>query len=289
DCSVIGLLPRSITLQSVQSSIRILMRRTPLCSIEQANDPCFISDQLAELQRAYNLSACTRNTYLKNLNGYMIWLEKRGVIQHNNLRKAERATQTIREQPCLTKSEIDSVITYLQNYEFQYKLEKSRNLLFVTLLAYTGARKCELLDLNWEDVFQESGQWKIRVSGRKQKARVRYYNCPEAIISYYKKYMHLRGMKKYTCPKLFVSVRTGSPWTSSGVNRFYKRVYLGTGVRFSGHRVRRYVATRLDREGLSLHKISRYLGHQRISTTELYIARSGSLTEDGGVIMEKLL
>ncbi|MEL7002371.1 MAG: site-specific integrase [Bacteroidota bacterium] len=248
-----------------------------------------MSDLLADLRRTYDWSACTRNTYLKNLNSYMIWLEKRGVIQNNNLRKAERATQNIREQPCLTECEIDKVKTYLQNHKFQYTLEKSRNLLYVSLLTYTGARKCEVLDLNVEDIFQKSDQWKIRVSGRKQKARVRYYNCPEIIIEHYQKYMHLRRMKAYTCPKLFVSVQTGSPWTSSGANRFYKRVYLATGVRFSGHRVRRYVATELDKKGLSLHKISRYLGHQRISTTELYIARSGSLTEDGGMIMEKIL
>lgn len=268
-----------ISLKSVRDGIRTLLRHTSLCSIEHANDRCLVSDLLYDLRQKRNFSAITRNTYLKNLNSYLIWLEKRNIIDTNHLRKAEKATEPIREQPCQTKREIEQVLHYIRTRKYQIPLGRYRDLLLVWLLSFTGARTCELINMHVDDCYQTKKGWQIRVCGRKQKARVRYFSCPQHIQEIYSRYMDIRLEQGIHCPTLFVSLKSKSPWTAEGAKKLFCRIERATGIKFSGHRVRRFVATRLNEEGFNIKEISRYLGHQRTSTTELYIARTGALTE----------
>ncbi|MEM9678972.1 MAG: site-specific integrase [Bacteroidota bacterium] len=274
-----------ISLKSIQSGIRTLLRYTPLCSIEQANNQKLVSDILLNLQKERNLSASTKNTYLKNLNSYMIWLEKRDIIETNNLKKAEKSIMPLREQPCQTKAEIEQIMHYINTRPYRNKLCRLRDLLFIYTLCFTGARTCELLDMTLEDCYKTQKEWQLRISGRKQKARIRYYTCPQYIHEVYEQYISLRFQYGYNSHALFVSTKDGRPWSSEGVKTFFQRIREATGVRFSGHRIRRYVATRLNEQGLQIKDISRYLGHQRTSTTELYIARTGILTKACSEIM----
>lgn len=55
--------------------------------------------------------------------------------------------------------------------------------------------------------------------------------------------------------------------------------------RFSFHSLRRYAATRLASQGVSMVLIQRILGHQQLSTTERYLGRSN---EDLRATMEVL-
>jgi len=279
-------LGRSVhTLRSVRSAIRNLMRSSNLRSIEQANTPCYMSDLLLEIQHRKNLTACTRNTYLKNLNTYMIWLEKRGIIDENRLRKAEKSTEPQIEQPCQTKEEIQQVIEHTQTRDYFHILGRDRDILFLRLLCFTGARRCELLDMHMNDIYINDGMWTIRIYGRKRKGRIRYYSCPNYILEIYHRYKKERMLTGITISALFISLRTGKPWTLDAVNLFYRRVSRETGIAFSGHRVRRYVATKLHYSGLSLYEIGEYLGHTREQTTRLYIRRTKALTQKASRLM----
>ena len=186
-----------IWLKSVQDGIKVILRHTSIVSIEQANNPCLVSDLLLELQKERSISATTRNTYLKSLKSYMIWLEKRGIIAQNNLRKAEKSTEPIRGATLPTKREIEEVLYHLTTRKYLLHLGRLRNLLFVWLLSYTGARNCELLNMEIGDCYKSRDGWKIRISGRKQKARVRYYSCPQHIQEVYEQYVTLRNQKGF--------------------------------------------------------------------------------------------
>lgn len=274
------------TVKSARHGIRVIIRRCGIYSIEQANNTKWLTQVTLDLQAQYDLKGNTRNTYLKNLNTYFIWLEKNEYITENKVRKAPKSTAVFNEQNCLSREQVTLIFEHLRTRQFSSKLERLRTLLFVELLAYTGARPCELLAMQYDSIYQDAGGWIIKIAGRKLKGRIRYYHCPQHLIHKFVSYTETRkGFNRYEDP-LFVSMSSFDGWTKSGVDSFFKRLSAEVGFRVSSYAFRRYVATHLNAEGMAIQDIGRHLGHLRTSTTERYIERSGILTRTTSKAME---
>ena len=79
-----------ITVKSVRDALNVVMRHTGLVTIEQLNAPSILDNALLKLQIERNHKASTRNTYIKALNTYFIWLYKNHFIQENNITRIEK-------------------------------------------------------------------------------------------------------------------------------------------------------------------------------------------------------
>ena len=276
-----------LTIRSVRDGIRVLIRNTRVCSIEQLNDPKLLTQITLDMQEKYGLQSNTRNTYIKNLNTYFIWLEKNEYIAENRVRKAPKSAPTFNEKKCLNNEQVLKLFEYLRTRKFSCKLERLRTLLYVEVLAFTGARPVELLAMQIDAIYQDdTGDWKIRINGKKHKGRPRYYDCPQYIAHRFLSYMQTRQESGRYEDALFISMSSFSGWTKSGVDSFFKRLSAEIGFRISSYPFRRYVATHLNAQGISIKDIGRHLGHLKTSTTELYIERSGILTNTTSKAME---
>lgn len=164
-------------------------------------------------------------------------------------------------------------------------LERARNILAIDLLRFTGLRPCELLDLTTSAIYRENGRWILAVHGRKQHARVRYYECPKFIIDSFKHYMALRADYSRWETPLFISMSNKEGWTVSGLQNFFKKLSRELGFRVNAYGFRRFVATAMSEKGVARDDMSRFLGHTRFTTTDLYIERHCRLTLNAGMAM----
>lgn len=275
------------TIESVRDGLRVIARHAGVYTIEQANNPQKMSEKLLQMKKERSHSHSSYNTYRKNLQTYFIWLARQGYISENNVSKIEKATEKRREQLVLSQKQVEQITGFLHAHTFTCRIERSRNIFLVDLLRFTGARPSEILDLKIESIQKKNKkEWTLCIDGKKQKGRLRSYPMPRFLIDSYLHYVRQRADVR-DHDWLFIS-RRGAKWTRSGINCFFKKISKEMGFRVNPYSFRRYVATYLDAEGVPLKGIMRHLGHTRVSTTELYIERSGRLTEESSNAMAQL-
>lgn len=275
-----------ITVKGVKDGLKFAIRRLNILSIEDLNDPRIIEEALFTYKEANHIKNSTFNSYRKNFNTYCIWLEKMQYIKENLISKVEKCKQEQNEQLTLNEEQVRKVIVQIHDRR-QTRLERFRNTFFIDLLRFTGARPCELLNARIKDVRRENDGYKIVIHGKKQKGRNRYYKFSSFVRDSYEAYMAFRRDKRPNEEKLFVSCSKKTGWTHDGMKRLFARISKELGFTVTAYSFRRYVATKLHKEGISLEKIANYLGHTRITTTQRYIERSCALTEDCSTIMAK--
>jgi integrase len=69
---------------------------------------------------------------------------------------------------------------------------------------------------------------------------------------------------------LIASQRHRQPFSTVTLSTLFKEIYELAGIRTSSHSGRRTFATRLNAKGIGMRTIQKLMGHQHISTTELY-------------------
>lgn len=277
------------TIKGTRDTLRFLIRHTGIASIEEMNRPGVLDEQLLRLQLERGFGLNTRKTYIKNLNTYFIWLYRNHIIEVNNVGRIERGRERAKEMPCLHKAEIDRLLAHLATRPYSTTVERSRNQLMIDILRFSGIRPCELLDLTTGAIYREKGRWVLAVQGRKQHARIRYYQCPDFIVDGFKHYMALRTDQQRWEESLFISLsRRGEALTVSGLQNLFKKLSRELGFRVNAYGFRRYVATQLSENGVAREDMSRFLGHARFSTTDLYIERNCTLTANASAAMTKL-
>lgn len=143
----------------------------------------------------------------------------------------------------------------------------SRNRAIVALLLDSGIRRGELVGLQPQDLLLSDGL--IRVTGKGE--RTRLVPLSTTVAEYITAWLRVRGTEP---GPLF--------WlTASGVKMLLRRIQAETGLHIFCHKFRHTSASKLVRSGVDLHSVKRILGHQNISTVEIY------LTLDAQEIREK--
>lgn len=143
-----------------------------------------------------------------------------------------------------------------------------RDELVLTLLAYTGIRKSELLNLNWEDINLGNKYITIRNTKNKTDRVIPIHNRVFALLDKY-----LSQRLPINNPALFVG-EGGNRLHSNSLRCLFKRSIKLSGLNNKGytiHSLRHTFATRLLGKDVSLIKIKNLLGHKSIESTEIYL------------------
>ena len=162
--------------------------------------------------------------------------------------KARRALPDV-----LTLDEIDALVR-----TFDITTAKgSRDSAIVEVLYSTGLRVTELVSLTISDLF--FGEGYIRIVGKGDKQRI----VPIGAVARDKiqLYMELRRPKVPSERTLFLNNR-GTPLTRVMVFNIIKQI--------SPHTLRHSYATHLIEAGANIRQVQELLGHESISTTEVY-------------------
>lgn len=145
-----------------------------------------------------------------------------------------------------------------------------RDSALLELLYSTGVRVSELVSIQLRDV--ELSENRIRIVGKGNKERYVLYGeiCKEKVLRYVEDGRNtlLKGNKS---AYLFLN-KNGRQLTTRGVREIINRllVQAGESMHISPHMLRHTFATHMLNEGADLRTVQELLGHENLSTTQVY-------------------
>jgi len=179
----------------------------------------------------------TRAIFIRTINACWNWGLKQGLIDKAN--KLEGDTRGEPRQRVYTADELDLLFNQITDEDFNA---------FVHFAYYTGARSGEIRSLSRENVLDES----LVVNGKTGRRIVKLNSQAQKIIQ------HQDPLWSYS--KDFVSHK---------FKKEVRRLGIKDG-RF--HDLRRTFGLNLIKQGMSIYKVSKLLGHSSVRTTEQHYA-----------------
>ena len=167
----------------------------------------------------------------------------------------------------LSVEEIDRIISQI---DLTTK-EGQRNKAMIETMYSCGLRVSELCSLKMEDLFLDEGFIRVTGKGSKQRLVPISGRAIHEINLYLTDRCHI-DIKPGAEPYLFLSIRRGRPLTRVMVFDIVKNLTAMAGINktVSPHTFRHSFATHLLEGGANLRAIQCMLGHEKISTTEIY-------------------
>ena len=164
--------------------------------------------------------------------------------------------------------EVDKIIAAID----LSKNEGERNRAIIETLYGCGLRVSELIDLKISDLFFEEGFIKVTGKGDKQRF-VPISDYTVKFINIYKDQVRVhQDIKPEATDTLFLN-RRGNGLTRAMIFTIVRRLTEAAGIRkkVSPHTFRHSFATHLLENGADLRAIQQMLGHESITTTEVYV------------------
>ena len=211
------------------------------------------------------LTARTKAHYLSVLNSffkYMIFMNK---INNNPCELIRNPKMEKKLPKYLTKDEIEKLLDIKLIKPIDY-----RNKAMLELLYATGTRISELLNLELNHI--DFDECIIRVTGKGKKDRIipignTAINYLKLYINDYRKFI----LKTKTNNYVFLN-KNGEKMSRQGFFKILKELAHNAGItkELSPHTLRHSFATHLLNNGADLRIIQELLGHENLSTTEIY-------------------
>ncbi|MCK4282808.1 MAG: tyrosine recombinase XerC [Candidatus Brocadiae bacterium] len=146
-----------------------------------------------------------------------------------------------------------------------------RDLAILETLYGAGLRVGELVGLDHDDVDLSSGMLRVRGKGKKERIAPAG-RCAAAAIKDYLARAGGGGPPRLDPHALFVNVRAGRRLTARSVRRIMRKYALMAGLNpaLSPHSLRHSFATHMLSSGADLRAVQELLGHENLSTTQIY-------------------
>jgi len=201
-------------------------------------------------------------TVLKSFYDYMLDIELINVNPCENIKSPKLEKK-------LPKFLTEEEVLKLLNIKCQKPIDY-RNKAMLEVLYATGMRITELLNLQLSNINENDGVVKVMGKGRKERIipigeiTIKYLNL---YINNYRKFILNTKQSEY----VFVNYN-GSRMSRQGFFKILKRLCNEAGIKkeISPHVIRHSFATHLLNNGADLRIIQELLGHENISTTEIY-------------------
>lgn len=262
---------RGLSQNSIESYALDLQKLTRwLDENEIESGPEKISEQTIQefiYQIAKQMNPRSQSRIISSLRGFFNYLIFEEYRNTNPLELIE-SPKTGRKLPdTLSESEIDSIIHAID----LSKPQGERNRAILETLYGCGLRVSELVQLKISDLFFEEGFIKVTGKGDKQ----RFVPISEATIKYITIYKN-EVRSHQDIPSEFKDFlflnRRGKPLTRAMIFTIIKRLTEKAGIskNVSPHTFRHSFATHLMENGADLRAIQQMLGHESITTTEVY-------------------
>ena len=257
------------TVQSYRLDVQKLMRYLQTHSITA--DPVDIKVELIQkflYELAKNTNARTQSRVISGLRSFFDYLVYDNYRKSNPLEQIE-APKIGRKLPdTISVLEIDKIVAAID----LSKPLGERNRAIIETLYSCGLRVSELTHLKISDLFFEEGFLKVTGKGDKQRFVPIGVNTQKFINLYRQHWRSLIEIDIEHKDTLFLNQR-GKQLTRAMIFTIVKKLAEKAGIQksISPHTFRHSFATHLLENGADLRAIQMMLGHESITTTEIYM------------------
>ena len=203
---------------------------------------------------------------LSSIKSFYHFLIYRNILDNDPTELLESPKIGLRLPEVLSLEEINSIVEAVD----LSKPEGQRNKAIIEVLYGSGLRVSELINLQLSKLYLDEGYMLVEGKGNKQRL---VPMSPEALkqIGLWKIDRNLLDIKKGNEDFVFLN-RRGSKLTRDMIFKIVKDLTHLAGIRknVSPHTFRHSFATHLLEHGANLRAIQQLLGHESITTTELY-------------------
>ena len=223
---------------------------------------------------SFSYSPATTARKIATLRSFYKWLLRQERISTNPMLLIRTPKQTKRLPKAINVDHVDKLLSMPDNHDTL----GARDRAILETLYSTGVRVSELVDLNRSDLDLQGQTLHIRGKGKRERivplgshamAAIRHYMT---LLEPDPRFRALRDQSRSepTVP-LFVN-KNGGRLSSRSVRRKLDKYLLQAGLdpSISPHTLRHSFATHLLDNGADLRSVQELLGHQSLSTTQIY-------------------
>jgi len=218
-----------------------------------------------------NYSASTMARKIATLRSFYKWADRTSIVKGNPMVMIRTPKQAKRLPKAITVEEIERLLSAPDDRE----LLGARDRAILETLYSTGVRVSELVDLDASDLDEYGEALHIRGKGKKERlvplgshalAAIRHYL---AMLHQDPRFKQAEGVAKRI--PLFIN-KHGGRLSSRSVRRKLDKYLREAGLdsTISPHTLRHSFATHLLGNGADLRSVQELLGHQSLSTTQIY-------------------
>jgi integrase/recombinase XerC len=239
---------------------------TSLDSRQLSCDPMVVREFLAYLY-GQNYTKSTTARKLATLRSFYKFLVRRGMLSVNPLSTIRTPKQEKRLPKCLDLEQVQKLLDAPGDGD----LLSARDKAMLEVLYSSGIRVSELVDLNTDDIDLNEGVLRVRGKGRKQRLTPIGSQAINAVKRYFDLRSHDARSQASQSGRVFLN-KHGQALSTRSVRRKLDKYLQAAGLDpgISPHTLRHSFATHLLNNGADLRSVQELLGHQSLSTTQIY-------------------
>ncbi len=249
------------------------MTREEVDKLQVSCEPLTIREFLAYLY-GQNYTKSTTARKLATLRSFYKYLIRKGTVSVNPLSTIRTPKQDKRLPKCLDLEQVQKLLDAPGDAD----LLAARDKAMLEILYSSGIRVSELVELEMSDLDLTEGVLRVKGKGRKD----RLTPIGSQAIKAVQRYFELRGQEPKCqtgrwAARVFLN-KHGDTLSTRSVRRKLDKYLVEAGLDpgISPHTLRHSFATHLLNNGADLRSVQELLGHQSLSTTQIYTHLSTS-------------
>jgi len=217
-------------------------------------------------QQARGLSRATLARRAAAVRSLFRFLQREGLLKANPMAALRSPRRQQKLPSFLTVAEVERLLAAPDTRTWRGR----RDLAIMETLYGAGLRVGELVSLNYEDVDLRAGLLHVRGKGKKERIAPAGRCAVRAIRDYLAN--PEGGPRRGEPNALFVNARDGRRLTARSVGRIVRSycALAGLDSRISPHSLRHSFATHMLANGADIRSVQELLGHENLSTTQIY-------------------
>jgi len=210
----------------------------------------------------------TLNIYKMNLKKFFKWLKKPELVEHL---KSQTVAEKLTSEDLWTEEEMLKLLTACDTTT----LEGKRDQALVAIMYDLSLERFAVVNLNIEDIKENNGTMKIRVSGKRRGNVQQVILQPIMSVYYLRQWLSVHPNRTDGTKPLFICLSTRNYGQRMGDSRpwfILKKLQKRSGVekKLRPHLLRHSKATELYKKGFRGIPLQRYLRHSSIKMQERY-------------------
>jgi len=263
---------RGLSSHTIQNYIRDVKKLVYFLDEEKiSSSPIGINEELIQkfiYTIAKEISPRSQARIISGLRSYFDYLIFENYRASNPTDLIETPKIGVKLPDTLSEQEINSLISAID----LSKAEGERNRAMLETMYSCGLRVSELIHLKISDLFFDEGFIKIVGKGNKERFVPIHYSAQKYIVLYMNEIRDHLSIKKGFEDTLFLN-RRGKSLSRQMIFMILKAlaIKINLNKKISPHTFRHSFATHLLKNGADLRAIQQMLGHESITTTEVYV------------------